>query len=310
MSLANQTCWVVGGVGPIGKGITKALLKSGATVIVNSRNSNRLKSLEQDLEHPDRLVTVKGSLLPGYASETVSQALGSSTLNHVVAHGAVRYWTTQQQQQQKGRPGGDRRGYDETHSLVHDNNSSLLTMNMQDFTLAASHLASLHLSAAQELFPRIQFSNGPSSYTFVTGDGGGHPGGKRSAFQEINAHHVWGLSAALRNEAQHHAECHRINKNSAADSSTIVNCRELRIKLDVNRPMEERQAHPRKRPLSEDIGSLCAGLVAKSDFLVEVDKSVCTDIGKLIEVSDHESLESLLDEYGNENDFRSEQESA
>merc|ERR1712238_598123 len=99
----------------------------------------------------------------------------------------------------------------------------------------------------QELIPRIQFSNnGPSSYTFVTGCAGGHPEGKRSALGEINTHHVWGLSAALRNE--------RLEKD--------INCRELRIRLPVNRPTEERENEPRERPLSEDIGTLCAGLVA------------------------------------------------
>eukprot|EP00979_Chaetoceros_neogracilis_P009702 scaffold2192_cov268-Chaetoceros_neogracile.AAC.104 len=259
MSLINQTCWVVGGVGVIGRGITQGLLKAGATVIVNSRSTDRLNKLEEDLKHHGRLVTIHGSLLPGYAAGTIHDALGSTPLNHVVAHGAVRYW---------GAKSGA--GYDETHSV---NRGSLLTTHMDDFGIAASHLASLHFSAAQELIPRIQFSNGRSSYTFVTGDGGGHPRGKRSPFQEINAHHVWGLSAALRGE-----------------SLKKVNCREVRVKLDVNRPLEERMVKPRDVPLSEDIGMLCAGLVGHT---VGVD-----DSGKLIEVSDHEILESLLTRYG------------
>ena len=81
----------------------------------------------------------------------------------------------------------------------------------------------------QELIPRIQFSNGPSSYTFVTGDAGGHPKGKRSALGEINTHHVWGLAAALRNE--------RFERS--------VNCREIRVRIPVNRPVEERKNEPR-----------------------------------------------------------------
>lgn len=296
MSLVNQTCWIVGGVGVIGKGIAKGLLKAGATVIVNSRSSNRLTQLEEELEYPDRLVTVHGSLLPGYASETVNNTLGSSSLNHVIAHGAVRYWDANGAGKHGQRDGY---GYDETHSISNPTSTttreSILTMKMEDFPLAASHLASLHLSAAQELFPRIQFSDGPSSYTFVTGDGGGHPGGKRSPFQEINAHHVWGLSAALRNEVQHQAE-HQ--KSTNTDPSKIVNCRELRIKLDVNRPMNEREIQPRDRPLSEDIGALCAGLVSKANIDGNNENGTTADIGVLLEASDHQSLESLLEKYG------------
>jgi len=282
MSLVNQTVWVVGGVGVIGRSITKGLLKAGATVIVNSRNSDRLTRLEKDLQS-DRLVTVQGSLLPGYAAETVSNTLGSSSLHHVVAHGAVRYWSDDGHSHNHNNA-----SYDETHSIG-TSRESLLTMSMEDFPLAASHLTSLHLSAAQELFPRIQFSNGLSSYTFVTGDGSGHPGGKRSPFQEINAHQVWGLAAALRQDMQQQA------LNSNCDIEKIVNCRELRINLAVNRSMEEREAHPREVPLSELIGRLCAGMVTNTKF---GEKDVSEDIGELLEASDDESLEALLTKYG------------
>jgi len=227
MSLANQTCWVVGGVGVIGRGITRGLLKAGATVIVNSRSADRLTQLSKDLDHPDGLVTIQGSLLPGYASKTVKQTLDARPLDHVVAHGAVRYW---------GKFGTkDRR--DETN-LIHNTGgrSFLQSMTPEEFVGPASQLASLHFSAAQELIPRIQFSNnGPSSYTFVTGCAGGHPEGKRSALGEINTHHVWGLSAALRNE--------RLEKD--------INCRELRIRLPVNRPTEERENEPRGKYAQE-----------------------------------------------------------
>ena len=220
MSLVNQTCWVVGGVGVIGRGITRGLLKAGATVIVNSRSEERLNRVAEDLGHPDRLITIKGSLLPGYASKTVRQTLDAIPLDHVVAHGAVRYW---------GNFGtNDRR--DESHMIQGGQRGSFLqSMTPEDFVGPASQLASLHFSAAQELIPRIQFSNGPSSYTFVTGDAGGHPNGKRSALGEINTHHIWGLAAAMRNE--------RLEKD--------VNCREIRVRLPVNRPAEERETEPR-----------------------------------------------------------------
>ena len=83
-------------------------------------------------------------------------------------------------------------------------------------------------------------------------------------FQEINAQHVLGILSALCNEDRHHDECHRINKNYAVDSSTIVNCRKLRIKLGMNVPMEEREVHTHERPLSEDASSLCDVLVSTS----------------------------------------------
>ena len=220
MSLANQTCWVVGGVGVIGRGITRGLLKAGATVIVNSRSQERLTRFSEDLGHPDRLITINGSLLPGYAGKTVRQTLDAMPLDHVVAHGAVRYW---------GSFGtNDRR--DESHMIQGAQNGTFLqSMTPEDFVGPASQLASLHFSAAQQLIPRIQFSNGHSSYTFVTGDAGGHPQGKRSALGEINTHHVWGLAAALRNE--------RLERD--------VNCREIRVRLPVNRPAEERKNEPR-----------------------------------------------------------------
>lgn len=276
MSLANQTCWVVGGVGVIGRCIARGLLKAGATVIVNSRSDSRLNRLSKDLNNHERLITIQGSLLPGYASKTVRQTLEALPLDHVIAHGAVRYW---------GDFDKSNNRRDESHVIFangagtsggrnsYSSSTFLQSMTPDEFIGSSSQLASLHFSAAQELIPRIQFSNGPSSYTFVTGDAGGHPTGIRSAMGEINTHHVWGLSAALRNE--------NLDKD--------VNCRELRIRLPVNRPEEERQNEPRDRPLSDDIGTLCAGLAATADQKDE--------FGKLIEISDQDVLDSLLDQY-------------
>ena len=262
MSLANKTVWVVGGVGVIGRGIARNILRSGATVIVNSRSEERLIRLSEDLGNPDQLITVKGSLLPGYAAKTVSETLSAAPpLDHVVAHGAVRYWGAK-------TDGG---GYDETHSIINPRRG-IFDLDVDDFRLASSHLASMHFSAAQLLIPRIQFSDGASSYTFVTGDGGGHPGGARSPLAELNAHHVWGLSAALRGQ-----------------SPEGVNIREIRLRLEVNRPMEQRKAEPRERPLSSDIGKLCAGMAANPEGM--------DDAGMLIEVPDNETMESLLSQY-------------
>jgi len=259
--LANKTIWIVGGVGVVGRGITKSFLEAGATVIVNSRNETRLNRLAESLEYPENLIAIKGSLLPGRAEKTVSKVLEARPLDHVVAHGAARLSST--------GAGGD-----ESHSIL-SSNESFLQMTPEDFTIHSSQLASLHFSAAQTLIPRIQWSNGQSSYTFVTSDGRGHPDGMQPALGELNSHHVWGLAAALR-------------ANPIALRN--VSCREIRVQLQVNRPSEERQKDPRDRPLSEDIGRLCAGIAA------------CTSEGTssendLLEINDQLVLDSLLEEY-------------
>lgn len=256
----------------IGRSIAAEFLRAGATVILNSRSEERLIRVSEDLGNPDKLVAVHGSLLPGYAAKTVGRALSAGSLDHVVAHGAVRYWGSK-----------SNGGFDETHSLLSSGGRRILDMDVEEFALSSSHLASLHFSAAQQLLPRIRFSDADSSYTFVTGHGGGHPGGKRSALGELNAHHVWGLSAALRGER--------------VTGDDNVNIREVRISLDVNRPPEEREAEPRERPLSTDIGALCTGLACNVRGV--------GDAGDLIEVPDHKAMESLLWRYCGSN-FESE----
>ncbi len=54
MTLVNQTCWVVGGVGVIGRGIARSFLQAGATVILNSSDESRLNQIAFDLltTHP------------------------------------------------------------------------------------------------------------------------------------------------------------------------------------------------------------------------------------------------------------------
>jgi len=268
MSLVNKTCWVVGGVGVIGRGITRALLNSGATVIVNSREQSRLDRLSADLQHPDRLVMIHGSLLPGSAEATVESVLqNNQLLHHVVAHGAVRYWTTAK------NPKVNR---DETFSL-NDANRRLLDLTDEEFAIHSSHLARLHFGAAKSLVPRLQGlsdydSSQTTSYTFVTSDGGGHSSGKRSSMGELNSHHIWGLSSALRHELQH---------------TSKVTCREIRVGLPVNRSPEEREAAPRERPLSEDIGDLCAALISSGSKLN----------GNLIHIDSQETLDTNLTEF-------------
>lgn len=246
----------------------RGLLQLGATVIINSRSSERLSRICSDFDYPENLVTVHGSLLPGQASKTVAETLQDrgGTLHHVVAHGAVRYWTKKST------------GFDETFYLTDKIN--FLELSAQDFRTASSHLVALHFSAAHELIPRLLQNqknvrdDQKPSYTFVTGDGSGHPTSQKTAMGQINAHHVWGLSAALRDQF--------LNSNNLV-------CRELRVELQVNRPQHERDKDPRERPLSEDIGDLCAGMVAAA--------SRNGENGRLLHISSQAVLEQLLREY-------------
>lgn len=263
MSLVNQTAWIVGGVGVVGRGITRGLLQAGCTVIVNSRSEDRLNKLQESLEYPERLITVHGSLLPGLASNTVRETLENRALDHVVAHGAVRWWA---------RPSGGtysyyeyRAGCDETYSLNIKASERLLEMPMDDFKNSSAQLSSLHLSAAQALMPRLNRVG--NSYTFVTGDGSGKPGGDRTAMGEINSHHIWGLSSAIRHEVKR-------------DGLPAV-CREVRVGLPVT---EEHS-----RPVSEDVGHLCAGLASAS--------TKAGESGRLIKLDCFETLDTALEEY-------------
>lgn len=95
MSLVNQSAWVIGCVRVVGRGITRGLLQAGATVIVNSCSGERLEKIKDSLGSPERLICVEGSLSPGAgsASKTVVEGMKDvPLLNHVEAHGAVRWW--------------------------------------------------------------------------------------------------------------------------------------------------------------------------------------------------------------------------
>lgn len=264
LPLANQTCWVVGGVGVVGRGIAKSLLRSGATVIVNSRSTERLRRFAAGVEGEspglsDQLVTVQGSLLPGYAQKTAEETLGATPLNHVVAHGALRLGAS---------------GYSDESHLLSDSSGGLLGLDPSaEFVPAASRLASLHYSAASALIPRVQFASSgggvPGTYTFVTGKGS-HPTKRTPPIAEINEYQMWGLASALRHQ--------RLD---------LVNVRELRVKLGVNRPSEVRDLHPREVPLSVQVGDICAGLASQPD----------EDPCQLLEVTDDAVLASLLTKY-------------
>ncbi|GMI03541.1 hypothetical protein TrLO_g5535 [Triparma laevis f. longispina] len=238
MSLANQTAWVVGGIGPVGRAITRSLLKQGANVIVNSRSGERLKKVYEDLEEHPRLITVRGSLLPGRAAETVNKTLSFSNvqLNHVVAHGAVRWWA---------KNGTGFSSMDESRMTVGD--SSEFLQNDSDVFLSNSEQSlKLQFSAAQQLIPRLQASERPSTYTFVTGESG------NSKIMR-NPHVIIG-SRAL----QGFAECVRQEVRSYPNVSSC----EVRVGMPIDRPRNERERVPRDFPLSESVGNIVAGICA------------------------------------------------
>ena len=77
---------------------------------------------------------------------------------------------------------------------------------------------------------------------------------------------MWGLASALRHQYLE-----------------MINVRELRVLLDVNRPREVRRDDPREVPLSSRIGDLCSGMAAHPR----------EDMNQLIEVTDDGALSAL-----------------
>jgi NAD(P)-dependent dehydrogenase (short-subunit alcohol dehydrogenase family) len=229
-SLQGQIAWVVGGVGTIGRGICRGMLKAGATVIVNSGHQGRLDRLREDLGQPQNLIGVCGTMRPSGADKLVNEVMGmtNARLHHVVAHSGVRWWAPQ-------------RGGVELQTDLAAQGASDIHQDRGAFSERASLLPVLHFTAAQLLLPHLARSAG-ATYTFVTGGAGE----RRSIEAQVNTHGVWGVAAALR--------------ESYAESAVRVS--ELRVDLKIDRPAAERALDPRERPLSADLGELCAGIAA------------------------------------------------
>ena len=274
MSLTGKTIWVIGGVGTVGRGITRGLLQAGATVIVNSRKKDRLDRIQEELEKPDRLIAIHGSLKPDFAPDTVQEALKNRYLDHVVAHGAVRYWTP---------PHICSTSQDETYSLKTDK-IPLFEYSSAEFAASSSALASFHYAAAQALLPRIIDGN----YVFVTGDGMGHPSSRQTPMGELNAHHVRGLAAAMRLQLQ---------------TDPNVTVQELRVGLAVPQAMSVSaiEVDGKLRPISEEIGALVAGIIAKSSNDINSTSSR-NELDVPIQINDEAKLDQLLEEYQTEKD--------
>lgn len=253
-SLEGSVAWVVGGVGVVGSGICRGLLRAGATVIVNSRNMDRLEGLSNSLGNPERLVTINGSMLADGAAktvETVMQRCGK--LDHVVAHSSVRWWALE-----SGDDGA-------MEGELPDPSQKLLEVEPSKFEAAAYKSASLHYGAAFHLLPLM---TGGGSYTFVTGGSRSLAWGPRGALGQLNTHAVRGLAAALRLDQESRGEA----------GHSHVDVQELRVGLafegqkaalqqvdDASRGLSGFKLDPRREePLSQGIGTLCAGILANT----------------------------------------------
>jgi NAD(P)-dependent dehydrogenase (short-subunit alcohol dehydrogenase family) len=228
--LDGKVCWIIGGVGIIGTGVARGLLRAGATVIVNSRHMTRLDALSEELGHPENLVCMQASMIGDAAPETVSQAMSLSAgrLDHVVSHSAVRWWSKDADETQTI---GDKRG--------------LLSLEPEEYAMRAMQLPLLQFQAARLLIPRLSEVPG-ASYTFLTGGAGER---SRSGIGQVNAQGVWGLAAALRTEERERG-------------ASGLKLGEVRLGLRFNRNHIERQADPRglDGPLSHELGRITAGI--------------------------------------------------
>lgn len=237
MSLSGKAALVVGGVGPIGRAITRGLLQAGAKVIVNSRSDTKLSQLYDDLEGPDKLHLVHGSLLPSSVDRTIERILDVATPAHVIAHSAVAWW-------------GELGAEDETRTLnIPRHGQSVLDMERSIFAENAGILTNMHFGVAQQLIPKMRPIEG-ASYTFVTGTSAVLQR-QISSLTRINAHHVSGLAAALRAEAK-----------TRADDLFMS---EIRVGHLPLRDLPSVSKDPNAVPLSSELGMLCAGIAQAAE---------------------------------------------
>mmetsp|Transcript_94402 Transcript_94402/g.281758 ORF Transcript_94402/g.281758 Transcript_94402/m.281758 type:complete len:289 (+) Transcript_94402:109-975(+) len=236
-TLEGSVAWVVGGAGVIGRGICRGLLRAGATVIVNSDFPKTLSQMEEDLNYPAGLITLRGSmnqhhdgLRPLLEQALEMPQLAGRQIQHVVAHSGVRWWA-------KDGATFEQNLFRKFRML------SLMKMGHQDFAHNATRVTALHLSAAQMLMPQLQRVAG-ATYTFVNGG----LGRNRTAIDQINIHGMWGLAAAMREEFR----------------DSPVRVEELRVTLAFDRLAREKELDPRPTPLSHDIGDICAGMAVNA----------------------------------------------
>lgn len=256
MSLVNSVAWVVGGKGVIGRNLCRGLLEAGATVIISSRNEERLQRLSDDLNHPSNLVAIKGSLLDGKAEELVREAMGmvGQELNHVVAHGGVRWWSP--------------KFANENHrSIFH--REAILDLKQEDFFRQSIQVAAAHHTIAQHLVPRLRASVSLPTYTFVTGNQPHVVGGSVQPMAYLNAASLSSFAQALKMEL-------------AKESPRPIPVSVLKVGLPLGRPIDMQLESPRHRPLSHDLGLICAGMATARSEGIEVQINEQGDVEALL----------------------------
>ena len=268
MNLVGQVCFVAGGVGTIGRGIARGLLRAGATVVVHSSSGSKLDGLQRalgDSGGASRLLGVRGSLTTPEAAAALQkdvQSLLGGALDHVVVHGGVRAWNA--------------RGAVECERLAPvAAHQSVLELTAAEFD-ATHGLADMTFNCAAEFLRGRLVDQPGASFTLVTGARGARGGvdPSHTALAALHAHALHGLAAALRADTRARA----------------VRVTELRCALTTDRGAAERAREPRARPLSADIGEIVAGIAATA-----VRGDAAGD--GLLEIPDAAALAQLRDEY-------------
>jgi NAD(P)-dependent dehydrogenase (short-subunit alcohol dehydrogenase family) len=269
MNLCNQVVLVAGGIGTIGRGISRGLLRAGANVVVYSRSDAKLDQLVSELSTSDtthgRLIGMNGTMSTPEGARALHQDLTNMTggaLHHVVAHAGVRSWKT--------------RNAIECDSVRSSHRqTSVLELSHEEFQHESHALVEMTWNCASEFLRNGGLRNQPgASFTIVSGNGGASP------LAKLNSHAVHGLAAALRCDTK--------------DDAIRVN--ELRVQLVADRTAKERALEPRSRPLSADIGEIVAGIAARA--ATEAGSSPTE--GELIEIPNMEELAGLRQQFETE----------
>lgn len=83
MNLCNQVVLVAGGIGTIGRGISRGLLRAGANVVVYSRSDAKLDQLVSELSTSDtthgRLIGMNGTMSTPEGARALHQDLTNMT---------------------------------------------------------------------------------------------------------------------------------------------------------------------------------------------------------------------------------------
>eukprot|EP00850_Spirogloea_muscicola_P006342 SM000030S11351 [mRNA] locus=s30:243515:259426:- [translate_table: standard] len=169
----RQVALVAGGTGTVGSGIVRSFLAGGATVVVPSRNAQRLDTLRSECGETEELHLVKVDVSSEEGARYILKYIDGNLdgqLDHVVTSLGSGVWNT---------------------PVVGDKPLSFLAE-------ALSECCGTHYVVATKFLPRLQDRAG-SSFTFISGSlGGSFMDG--AGFTTIGAAALWGLSIAVRGE--------------------------------------------------------------------------------------------------------------